>query len=60
MRRFMRLPAIVLLALIPAGAAAYEGDVRRQVFDGGTTQPILTKPPVLEKFVPAQSCPCLA
>src|SRR6202022_4053515 len=57
MRRFMRLLAILLLAVIPAGAAAYEGDVRRQVVDGGTTQPILTKPPVLERFVPAHYPP---
>ncbi len=53
----MRFPAILLLAVIPAGAAAYEGDVRRRVVDGGTTQPILTKPPVLEKFVPAHYPP---
>src|SRR6266851_1057946 len=57
MRGFMRFPAILLLAVIPAGAAAYEGDVRRRVVDGGTTQPILTKPPVLERFVPAHYPP---
>src|SRR5260370_18432250 len=53
----MRLPALLFLALIPSSAAAYEGDVRRQGVDGGTAQPILTKPPVLEKFVPAQYPP---
>src|SRR6202158_6299925 len=57
MRRFMRLPAILLLALIPVGVAAYEGDARREVGDGGTTQPVLTKPPVLEKFIPAHYPP---
>jgi TonB family protein len=54
----MRATVILVFALIPLSAAAYdEGEVRRRVVDGGTIQPVLTKPPQLEKFVPAKYPP---
>ena len=50
----MRALAILLIGLIPLSAGAYEGEVRRQVVDGGTPEPTLTKTPELQTFVPAK------
>src|SRR5262245_14819257 len=56
MRPFMRAPASLLLVLFGLPAEAYEGEVRRRPVDAGVP-PVLTKAPVLEKFVPAKYPP---
>ncbi|HLL53262.1 MAG TPA: TonB family protein, partial [Myxococcaceae bacterium] len=51
------LPFLLTLALVPALALAYEGQVRRQETDGGVHIPVLTKAPELLEFVQADYPP---
>jgi len=47
----------VVLTVLPPGASAYEGEVHRQVVDGGVHQPVLTKPPELKSSAQADYPP---
>jgi len=45
---------VLVLLLVPAAALGYEGEVRRQVLDGGIREPVLTKSPELLYSAPAK------